>query len=354
MKYCTRQNTKKVNVGGVIVGGGAPVVVQSMTNTPTKDVKKTVAQIKALQNTGCEIVRVSVPCLESAKAIKQIKKNIKIPLVADIHFDASLAIEAIKHGADALRINPGNIGAPERVEAVVKEAKKAGIPIRVGVNAGSLKEAHGANAKNKAKILVNAALENIKILEKHKFYNIVVSLKASDIATTVEAYKLFATKRNYPLHLGITEAGTLASGTVKSCAGLAILLYGGLGDTIRVSLTADPVEEVKVAYSLLNALDLRRQGVEIISCPTCARCQVNLIDIVNKFEGALRPIKVKKPLKVALMGCVVNGPGEAAEADFGIAGSADFGVLFEKGKVVGKVSPDKWVKTLINIVKKRG
>jgi (E)-4-hydroxy-3-methylbut-2-enyl-diphosphate synthase len=348
------KKTKTVNIGGVIIGGGNPIAVQSMANTPTADVKKTIAQIKKLEEAGCEIVRVSVPDMESAQALKQIKKNIKIPLVADIHFDWRLAVEAIKQGVSKLRINPGNIGAEENVKAVVKEAKAAGIPIRIGVNAGSLKSSHGKHGGSKVKALVNAALEHVKILENYKFYNTVVSLKASDIPTTVEAYKLFASKRNYPLHLGITEAGTLFSGTVKSCAGLGIMLYQGLGDTLRVSLTADPVEEVKTAYSLLSALNIRKSGVEIISCPTCARCKVDLISITNKFEAAVRYIKTKKPLKVALMGCVVNGPGEAKEADFGIAGGAGDGVLFKNGKIVAKVKPDKWIKTLIEIVKEQG
>lgn len=352
----TRKDTKVINVGGVKIGGGNPVAVQSMTNTNTRDWKSTVKQIKELQNAGCEIIRVSVPDMESAKSIKLIKKNIKIPLVADIHFDHRLAIESIKQGVDKLRINPGNIGSKEKVMELVKEAKKAHIPIRIGVNAGSLKEVHEfSTVKDKAKALVKAAIEHVKILEDCDFGDIAVSLKASDVETTVEAYKLFASKRNYPTHLGITEAGSVFRGTIKSSVGLGIMLAQGLGDTIRVSLTANPIEEVRVAYQILQSLGLRSTGVEVISCPTCSRTKVNLIKIVDELEAALSKVQnknTKKNIKIAVMGCVVNGPGEAKEADFGIAGGIGEGILFQKGKIICKVPEDKWVKKLLSMYKK--
>ncbi|MBR4633118.1 MAG: flavodoxin-dependent (E)-4-hydroxy-3-methylbut-2-enyl-diphosphate synthase [Elusimicrobia bacterium] len=352
----TRKDTKVINVGGVKIGGGNPVAIQSMTNTDTRDWKATVKQIKELQETGCEIIRVSVPDMESAKNIKLIKKHIKIPLVADIHFDHKLAIESIKQGIDKLRINPGNIGSKEKVMELVKEAKKAHIPIRIGVNAGSLKEVHEfSSTKDKAKALVKAAIEHVKILEDCDFGDIAVSLKASNVETTVEAYKLFATKRNYPIHLGITEAGSIFRGTIKSSVGLGIMLAQGLGDTIRVSLTANPVEEVRVAYQILQSLGLRSTGVEVISCPTCSRTKVNLIKIVDELEKELAKVQNKstrKNIKIAVMGCVVNGPGEAKEADFGIAGGIGEGILFQKGKIICKVPEDKWVKKLLSMYKK--
>lgn len=353
MKCFKRKDTRKIQIGSIAIGGNSPIAIQSMTNTDTRDWRATVKQIKELENAGCEIVRVSLPDIESALNVKKIKKHIKIPLVADIHFDHRIALEAIKQGIDKLRINPGNIGGKEKVEALVKEAKAAGIPIRIGVNAGSLKSVHALNDNlSRASELAKAALEHVKILEKHRFYDIVVSLKASNIETTVEAYKIFATKRNYPLHLGITEAGSAFRGTVKSSAGLGIMLYEGLGDTIRVSLTADPVEEIKAAYSLLQALELRNTGIEIISCPTCSRCEVDLINIVSEMEKEVLKIKkVSKPVKVAIMGCIVNGPGEAKDADIGIAGGKDIGMLFKDGKIIGKVKPENWVKKLISMIK---
>ena len=351
-----RTKTRKIMVGNVQIGGNNEVVIQSMTNTNTKDWKATVKQIKELQETGCEIIRVSVPDMESAKNIKLIKKHIKIPLVADIHFDHKLAIESIKQGIDKLRINPGNIGSKEKVMELVKEAKKAHIPIRIGVNAGSLKEVHEfSSTKDKAKALVKAAVEHVKILEDCDFGDIAVSLKASNVETTVEAYKLFATKRNYPIHLGITEAGSIFRGTIKSSVGLGIMLAQGLGDTIRVSLTANPVEEVRVAYQILQSLGLRSTGVEVISCPTCSRTKVNLIKIVDELEKELAKVQNKstrKNIKIAVMGCVVNGPGEAKEADFGIAGGIGEGILFQKGKIICKVPEDKWVKKLLSMYKK--
>lgn len=352
----TREYTKVLNVGGVKIGGGNKIAIQSMTNTNTRDWKATVKQIKQLEEVGCEIIRVSVPDIESAKNIKNIKKHIKIPLVADIHFDHRLALESIKQGVDKLRINPGNIGSKEKVMELVKEAKLAHIPIRIGVNAGSLKEVHEfSTTKDKAKALVKAAIEHVKILERCDFDDIAVSLKASDIQTTVEAYKLFATKRNYPTHLGITEAGSSFRGTIKSSVGLGIMLAEGLGDTIRVSLTANPVEEVRVAYQILQSLNLRNTGLELISCPTCSRTKVNLIKIVNELEVALAKVQKKdfnKKIKIAVMGCVVNGPGEAKEADFGIAGGIGEGVLFQKGKIIEKVPEDQWVKRIVSLYKK--
>ncbi|MBN1823626.1 MAG: flavodoxin-dependent (E)-4-hydroxy-3-methylbut-2-enyl-diphosphate synthase [Endomicrobiales bacterium] len=350
-----RKNTRKVWVGKVAVGGGAPVSVQSMTNTDTRDVRSTLNQIRMLEEAGCEIVRVGVPDMEAALNIARIKKGIGIPLVADIHFDYRLALEAVKQGVDKLRINPGNIGSPEKVREVVKAARGAGIPIRIGVNAGSLKSAQGHQSPAlKAKKLVDSALAHVKILEKNGFEDIVVSLKASDVATTVEAYRLMAKKRGYPLHIGVTEAGSEFRGTIKSSVGLGILLSEGLGDTVRVSLTADPVKEVAVAYQVLQSLGLRSTGVELISCPTCSRCEVDLISIVNELEEELPRMAAaragKKPLKIAVMGCVVNGPGEAKEADVGIAGSRKKGILFEKGRIVGEVGPDGWIDALKKLI----
>jgi (E)-4-hydroxy-3-methylbut-2-enyl-diphosphate synthase len=351
-----RTDTKVINVGGVKIGGGNPIAVQSMTNTDTRDWKATVKQIKELENAGCEIIRVSIPDMESAKNIKNIKKNISIPLVADIHFDHRLAIEAIKQGVDKLRINPGNIGSEDKVKELVREAKAAGIPIRIGVNAGSLKTVHNYSTPlEKARALVAGAMEHVKILEKSNFYDIAVSLKASDVITTVEAHKLFAKKRNYPLHLGITESGSIFRGTIKSSVGLGIMLQDGLGDTIRVSLTANPVEEVRVAYQILQSLDLRTTGIDIVSCPTCSRCKVDLINIVNDLETGLSKIKKvsgKKNIKIPGRGGVVNGPGEAKDADFGIAGGVGEGILFKKGKIIAKIPADKWVEKLISLYKK--
>ena len=351
----TRKKTKVINIGNVKIGGGNSIVIQSMTNTDTRDLKSTIRQIKQLEDVGCEIVRVSVPDMESAKNIKSIKKHIKIPLVADIHFDHRLALESIKQGIDKLRINPGNIGSKERVMELVKEAKLAHIPIRIGVNAGSLKEVHTfSTVKDKARALVKAALEHVKILEDCNFDDIVVSLKASDVETTVEAYTLFARKRSYPIHLGITEAGSSFRGTIKSSVGLGIMLAKGLGDTIRVSLTANPVEEVRVAYQILQSLNLRNTGIELISCPTCSRTKIDLIKIVNELEIELAKVQkknIKKKIKIAVMGCVVNGPGEAKEADFGIAGGIGEGVLFQKGKIIGKIPEDKWVQKIVSMCK---
>jgi (E)-4-hydroxy-3-methylbut-2-enyl-diphosphate synthase len=351
LKMAMKKLTKQITIGNVQIGGGAPVVVQSMTKTDTRDVPSTVAQIKKLESAGCEIIRVAVLNADAAKAIKAIKKKIKIPLIADVHFDHRLALEAIASGADGLRINPGNIGSKLKVKEVVSAAKDKGVPIRIGVNAGSLeKDLLKKYRHPTAKALVESAGRHIKILEDLKFKAIKVSLKASDVMKTVEAYRLFSRKYIYPLHIGISEAGPAFSGTIKSAVGLGILLSEGIGDTIRVSLTADPVEEVKVAYEILKCLHLRQMGPEIISCPTCGRCQINIRGIVEKVEAGL--LKIKKPLKVAVMGCVVNGPGEAREADIGIAGGKGMGILFKNGKVVKTLKEQELLSTLMREIKK--
>ncbi len=352
-----RDTTKRIMIGNVPVGGGAPIVVQSMTSTFTKDVKATVKQIKKLERVGCEIVRVAVPDLESARAIGEIKKQIKIPLIADIHFNYKLGIEAIKQGADGLRINPGNIGARERIKAIVDEARARKIPIRIGINAGSLEEEilQKYSCRASAEALAESAIRNVKIMEDMGFYDLKISVKSSDVLTTVGAYRLVAKSLYYPLHLGITEAGTLVQGVVKSSVGMGILLAEGIGDTIRVSLTADPVEEVKAGYMLLSALNLRQRGITLISCPTCGRAEVDVLKIAREFEKRVGDIQY--PLKVAIMGCVVNGPGEAKEADIGIAGGKKSGILFKGGKIIKKIKEKEMVDILIdeinNLLKER-
>lgn len=346
-----KQATKQITLGNLKIGGGAPVVVQSMTKTDTRDVASTVAQIKRLEAAGCEAVRAAVLDYNAAKAIKAIKKAIKIPFIADVHFDYKLALESIANGIDGLRINPGNIGDKLKIKEVVNAAKDRGIPIRIGVNAGSLeKELLKKYGHPTAKALVESAKRHIKILEDLNFTSIKVSLKASDVMKTVEAYRLFSKKFNYPLHIGISEAGPAFSGTIKSAVGLGILLSEGIGDTIRVSLTSDPAEEVKVAYEILKSLHLRQKGPEIISCPTCGRCQIDIKGLVNKIEAELA--NIKNPVKVAVMGCVVNGPGEAREADIGIAGGKGIGILFKQGKVVKKFKEHELFKTLMKEIKK--
>jgi (E)-4-hydroxy-3-methylbut-2-enyl-diphosphate synthase len=346
-----RKSTKQITLGNLKIGGNAPVVVQSMTKTDTRDVPSTVSQIKRLEAAGCEAVRVAVLNIEAAKAIKFIKKRIKIPLIADVHFDYRLALEAMANGADGLRINPGNIGSKLKIKEIVTAAKERGIPIRIGVNAGSLEKDLLRRYKHpSAKALVESAGRHIKILEDLKFTSIKVSLKASDVMKTVEAYRLFSKKFRYPLHIGISEAGPAFSGTIKSAVGLGILLSEGIGDTIRVSLTADPVEEVKVAYEILKCLHLRQIGPEIISCPTCGRCQIDIKGIVAKVEAKLADIK--KPIKVAVMGCVVNGPGEAREADIGIAGGKGMGILFKHGKIVKTLKEKDLFNFLIKEIKR--
>ncbi len=344
-----RRKTKVIKIGNVKIGGSNPVAVQSMTNTDTRDAKATIKQIKELEKAGCEIIRVAVPDEKAAKAIKAIKKEIKIPLVADIHFDYKLALEAIRARADKIRINPGNIGSKDKVKEVVKACQKKKIPIRVGVNIGSLKPELVRKYGRTPKAMAKSALENIEILEDLNFKNIAVSLKASDVLRTIESYRLLSKKVNYPLHLGITEAGTPKSGIIKSAIGLGILLEEGIGDTIRVSLTDNPEEEVKVAWEILKALNLRERGPVLVSCPTCGRTEIDLIKLANKVEQEL--VKIKKPIKVAVMGCVVNGPGEASEADIGIAGGKRAGVLFKKGKVIKTLPESKLLTELLKQIK---
>lgn len=350
-KTVKNQKTKEIILGGIKIGGGAPVAVQSMTKTDTRDVASVVSQIKKLQAAGCEIVRVAVLDSDAAKAIKAIKSKVNIPLIADVHFDHRLALEAMANGADGLRINPGNIGSRTKVREVVSAAMDKGVPIRIGVNGGSLeKDLLKKYSHPTAEALVESAAKHIRILEDLKFTEIKVSLKASDVMRTVEAYRLFSKKFRYPLHIGISEAGPAFQGTIKSAVGLGILLSEGIGDTMRVSLTADPVEEVKVAYEILKSLQLRQRGPEIISCPTCGRCQVNIRGIVEKVEKGLA--KIDRPLKVAVMGCIVNGPGEAREADIGIAGGKGMGILFKHGKVVKKIKERDLYSTLMAEIRK--
>lgn len=334
-----RKKTKEIRVGNLKIGGGNPIVIQSMTNTDTRDVKATVVQIHRLEQAGCQLVRASVPDTESAEAIKEIIKKIHIPLVADIHFDYRLALLSIEYGVDGLRLNPGNIGSEDRVRAVVKKAKERNIKMRIGVNGGSLEKSIVADYGNGADAMVQSALKHLRILEELDFYNTVVSLKASDIFRTIEAYESFSKVSDYPLHLGITESGTMQKGTVKSAIGIGHLLLNGIGDTIRVSLTADPVEEIYVAKNILSALDLDRDSIKIISCPTCARTKINLIELAERMEKKMEGIK--KPLKVAIMGCAVNGPGEAKEADIGIAGGKGEAILFKKGQIVRKLKEEE-------------
>lgn len=351
-----RKRTKEIKIGSIRIGGENPIAIQSMTNTDTKDVNKTVQQIKELESVGCDIVRVAVLDVDAAKAIEEIKKEIDIPIVADIHFDYRLALEAIKHGADKIRINPGNIGGDDKLKAVVDAAKDAGIPIRVGVNSGSLER----DILNKyggvtADGIVESALKSVSLLEKCGFYDIVVSLKTTNVPLTIESYKIISEKIDYPLHVGITEAGTIFSGTIKSAVGIGTLLYMGIGDTIRVSLTGNPVEEVRVGKQILKSLGLAKGGVEIISCPTCGKTKIDLIELAQKVEKATA--NINQDIKVAVMGCAVNGPGEAREADIGIAGGIGEGLIFKKGKIIKKVPEDKlfdeFIKELNDILKEK-
>jgi (E)-4-hydroxy-3-methylbut-2-enyl-diphosphate synthase len=331
-----RTKTRVVKIGDRVIGGGNPILIQSMTNTKTEDVAATVAQIQALTSAGCDIIRCAVPNMEAASALEAIKKQITIPLVADIHFDYKLAIAAIEHGADKIRINPGNIGSRERIQAVVDAAKERQIPIRVGVNSGSLEKElvakyHGVTAEG----IVESALDKVKIIEDMGYDNLVISIKSSDVLMCAKAHELIAQKTDHPLHVGITEAGTLYSGNIKSAVGLGIILYQGIGDTIRVSLTGDPMEEIKSAKRVLKTLGLRKGGIEVVSCPTCGRTQIDLIGLANQVETMVQDIPLD--IKVAVMGCVVNGPGEAKEADIGIAGGKGEGLLIKKGEIVKKV-----------------
>lgn len=341
--------TRKLNVGGVPLGGGAPVTIQSMTNTPAHDVESTLAQIRALAAAGCQIVRVAVPDMAAARAVGTLKAGSPVPLVADIHFDYRLALEAAEQGIDKIRINPGNIGAPERVEAVAKVCKERHIPIRVGVNGGSLeKDLLTKYGGPTPEAMVESALGHIRLLEQYGFEDICVSLKASSVPVTMRAYQLMAERYDYPLHLGVTEAGTRDMGELKAAAGIGGLLALGIGDTLRVSLTADPVEEVYAAQRILKAVGLRREGPELIACPTCGRTQIDLISMVHQVEELLKD--VDKSITVAVMGCIVNGPGEARHADVGIAGGKGEGVLFKCGEIVARVPEEELVPGLMKLI----
>ncbi len=340
-----RDNTKTVQIGDKVIGGGNPVLIQSMTNTPTEDVEATVAQILKLEAAGCEIIRCTVPTMEAAHALAKIKEQIHIPLVADIHFDYKMAIAAIENGADKIRINPGNIGSRENVAAVVAAAKERNIPIRVGVNSGSLERElvekyHGVTAQG----IVESALDKVRIIEGLGYDNLVISIKSSDVMMCVKAHELLAEQTTYPLHVGITESGTVASGNIKSAIGLGIILNQGIGDTIRVSLTGDPVEEIRSARLILRTLGLRKGGIEVVSCPTCGRTKIDLIGLANQVEQMVADIPLD--IKVAVMGCAVNGPGEAKEADIGIAGGIGEGILIKKGEIVKKVPEAELLNTL--------
>ena len=346
-----RDHTKVIQIGNVKIGGGNPVRIQSMTNTKTEDVNATVAQILALENAGCEIIRCAVPTLEAAQALKEIKKQIHIPLVADIHFDYTLAIAAMENGADKIRINPGNIGSRERIAAVVNCAKKRNIPIRVGVNSGSLEKElvekyHGVTADG----LVESALDKVRIIEDLGYDNLVISIKSSDVMMCAEAHEKIVKLTNYPLHVGITEAGTLYAGNIKSAVGLGIILSQGIGDTIRVSLTGDPLEEIKSAKRILKTLNLRTAGIEVVSCPTCGRTQIDLIGLANKVETMVQEFEHLN-IKVAVMGCVVNGPGEAKEADIGIAGGKGVGILIRHGEIIRKMPEEELLDCLYQELK---
>jgi len=345
-----RKKTRQISIGPVRIGGNAPISVQSMTKTDTRDIGKTVRQIRLLEEAGCEIIRVAVVDEEAARAIEEIKKRVRIPLIADIHFHSHLALRAIESGADAVRVNPGNIGGKDRLRSVVTAAKNRSVAIRIGVNSGSLerdllKRFGGATPE----AMVSSALRTIEWMEDLGFHLIKISLKASDVLRTLEAYRLFSKKSGYPLHVGVTEAGKGSAAIVKSSLGIGLLLSEGIGDTLRVSLTGDPVEEVRVGYGILRALDIRKRGVEIISCPTCGRCNIDLAPLVAKVEQGVK--KISAPLTVAMMGCVVNGPGEAKEADIGIAGGKGVGVLFKKGKVVRKLKERDFVSVLLKEIR---
>lgn len=340
-----REHTKVIAIGDCKIGGGNPVAIQSMTNTKTEDVKATAGQILKLEEAGCEIIRCAVPTMEAAEALAQIKKQIHIPLVADIHFDYRLAIAAMEHGADKIRINPGNIGSIDRVRAVVDVAKEREIPIRVGVNSGSLeKDIIEKYGRVTAEGLVESALDKVRMIEEMDYGNLVISIKSSDVLMCIKAHELIAEQTNYPLHVGITESGSLIAGNIKSAVGLGTILYQGIGDTVRVSLTGDPVEEVRSAKLILKTLGLRKGGVTVVSCPTCGRTQIDLIGLAGKVEKLVEDIDLD--IKVAVMGCVVNGPGEAKEADIGIAGGRGEGLLIRKGEIIRKVPEEELLSAL--------
>ena len=343
--------TKTVQIGNRIIGGGNPILIQSMTNTKTENVEATAAQINQLTAAGCDIIRCAVPTMDAAKALKEIKKQVQIPVVADIHFDYRLAIAAMENGADKIRINPGNIGSAERVKAVVDVAKERNIPIRVGVNSGSLEKDlvekyHGVTAEG----LVESALDKVKLIEDMGYDNLVISIKSSDVMMCVKAHELITSQTDHPLHVGITEAGTIISGNIKSAIGLGLILHQGIGDTIRVSLTGDPLEEIKSAKLILKTLGLRQGGVEVVSCPTCGRTQINLIQLANQVENMVADIPLD--IKVAVMGCVVNGPGEAKEADIGVAGGDGCGLIFKKGEILRKVPENELLDELMKEIDK--
>ncbi len=342
------RNSRQINIGGVRVGGGAPVTVQSMTKTDTRDINATVAQIKSLEKVGCDIVRLAVPDMEAALALGKIKKRTKIPIVSDIHFDYKLALEAVKQGVDGMRINPGNIGAKYRIKAVVDAVRERGIPIRIGVNSGSLEKdilrKHGSPTPE---ALAESAMRHVSILEDLDFRDIKISVKSTDVRKMIAAYRLLAEKTEYPLHLGVTEAGTYEMGTIKSSVGIGTLLAEGIGDTIRVSLTGDPVDEIDVGLKILRSLGMRRNGIELISCPGCGRLEIDLMKLVKDVEGRIAGLELPRPIKIAILGCVVNGPGEASEADIGIAGGRGKGMLYKDGKLVRSFKEGEIVDELV-------
>lgn len=345
-----RKKTKTVNIGNVKIGGNNPVLIQSMCNTDTRNIPETVKQIRAIEDKGCEIIRVAVPDEEAASAIEKIRKNIKIPLVADIHFDYRLALKAMECGADKIRINPGNIGSEDRVKAVACMAKDRGIPIRVGVNAGSLEKELLMKYGISEKALVQSALNEISLLERFGFENIVISVKTSSVPMTVKAYEMLSNETDYPLHIGVTESGTPFSGVIKSSVGIGTLLMMGIGDTLRVSLTGNPLEEIRAAKGILNAAGVRSFGAELISCPTCGRTEIDLISLAEKVEREIE--NIEKPIKVAVMGCMVNGPGEAREADIGIAGGKGEGLIIKKGEIIKKLPEKELLNALMEEINK--
>ena len=349
-----RKKTRQIRIGDVAVGGDAPISVQSMTNTDTSDAAATISQIRELEEAGCEIIRVAVPDLESARAVREIRDSITIPLIADIHFDWRLAVAAMENGAQGIRINPGNLGGPEKLAKVVSAAKEYSVPIRVGVNSGSIEKdllkQYGYPTPENPTSLIESALRNVRLLEEQDFFEMKISIKSSDTLTTIAGYRQLSEKTDYPLHIGVTEAGGLIAGTVKSSVALGILLFEGIGDTFRISLTRDPVEEIRVGYELLRSLRIRERGPEMISCPTCGRTRIDLFPLAEEVERHLQTMETK--LKVAVMGCVVNGPGEAREADIGIAGGKGVGIIFKKGRIFKKVREEELLSVFLEELRK--